>query len=282
MKISKVESLLGQKVRDFNGEFGFIDCPGREKHTSKNGPKDTIIYLNEAPYIHCFHHSCLEIRDCVSSYLCSELGEARGTFADFKLGASKELEKKVETNRKHAINWFVSKIRPFNQKIPVSSTCFLSIMFNLRDLVWIGNPEHTGSRFKNHFRIVEQWVARPPAPDWRFVCASVFKPGSTDRILANAELRYLVLESDSLSQEDTRALFEAVSLWDELVLKAIVFSGNRSLHGWFIHPGLDWLNRHKHHLEGLGFDLATTRPSQPVRLPGVIRENGKRQELMWL
>jgi len=64
----------------------------------------------------------------------------------------------------------------------------------------------------------------------------------------------------------------------------VVHSGNRSLQGWFYVDGfedervLPFFQR----AVGLGADRATWTPCQLVRLPGGLRETGKRQEVVYL
>ncbi len=67
-------------------------------------------------------------------------------------------------------------------------------------------------------------------------------------------------------------------------LVCVVHSGNRSLQGWFYVKGfedervLPFFQR----AVGLGADKATWTRCQLVRLPGGLRETGKRQEVVYL
>jgi hypothetical protein len=56
-----------------------------------------------------------------------------------------------------------------------------------------------------------------------------------------------------------------------LNLRAIVNSGNKSLHGWFDQPTKAQLEQLKIILPAWGFDRAMFTPSQPCRLAGVVR-----------
>jgi hypothetical protein len=65
-------------------------------------------------------------------------------------------------------------------------------------------------------------------------------------------------------------------------LALVLHSGNRSLHGWFYCFGQpeDKLKRFMRYAHTLGADPATWTKSQLVRIPGGVRENGKRQ-IVW-
>jgi hypothetical protein len=67
-------------------------------------------------------------------------------------------------------------------------------------------------------------------------------------------------------------------------LACVVYSGNKSLQGWYYVSGfedervLPFFQR----AVGLGADRATWTPCQLVRLPGGLRGNGRRQEVVYL
>jgi hypothetical protein len=67
-------------------------------------------------------------------------------------------------------------------------------------------------------------------------------------------------------------------------LACVVYSGNKSLQGWYYVNGfedervLPFFQR----AVGLGADRATWTKCQLVRLPGGLRENGRRQEVVYL
>jgi hypothetical protein len=61
----------------------------------------------------------------------------------------------------------------------------------------------------------------------------------------------------------------------------VVDSGNKSLHGWF-EMNEKITEQQRFFLRQLGADVNTMRPSQPVRLPGAIRDNGNVQSILWL
>lgn len=189
---------------------------------------------------------------------------------------------------------------------PVShAKLFLREMFSPDQIVWIGGkfdsgkPEHV-----SHFQPVSKWLdcKRISGP---FTCASTFKPGVIARRNDNVDFRpYIVLEGDvvdagcaaktaarePLEESDklrNRAACLAVLNWirskTPLVLRAVVDAANKSMHGWFDMPDAATMAELKIILPGLGFDKSVLRPSQPVRLPGVLRpESDKWQRLIYL
>jgi len=85
--------------------------------------------------------------------------------------------------------------------------------------------------------------------------------------------RYLVVESDKLSRDETCAVFRWLKEACDWGLAAVVDTGGKSLHGWFRSPDED-LEEAKIVLGELGCDTKMFTPSQPVRIPGIMREDG--------
>ena len=89
--------------------------------------------------------------------------------------------------------------------------------------------------------------------------------------------RFLVIEFDNGDVDDHAAL-----LW-HLALKAplamVVYSGSKSLHGWFFcaEQPEERLRQIMRYCVSLGADRATWTRSQFVRMPDGTREGGKRQ-----
>lgn len=181
---------------------------------------------------------------------------------------------------------------------------FLREMFFPEQIVWIGNQFDSGKpEHARRFRPVSKWLncERIAGP---FTCASTFKPGAIARRNDNVDFRpYIVLEGDvadavcagkigakeELEDSDkarNRAACLAVLNWlrskTPLVLRAVVDAANKSMHGWFDMPDKTTLAELKIILPGFGFDPSVLRPSQPVRLPGVLRpESGRWQRLIY-
>lgn len=91
--------------------------------------------------------------------------------------------------------------------------------------------------------------------------------------------RFLVVEQDSGTPDDQAAILVHLAARAPLVLA--VFSGSKSIHGWFYCQGrpeerLRWF---MNDAVSLGADRATWTRSQFVRMPDGTRDNGKRQSI---
>ena len=65
-------------------------------------------------------------------------------------------------------------------------------------------------------------------------------------------------------------------------LRAIINTGGKSLHAWFEPPNSEQEAELRIILPALGFDSAMFRPSQPCRLPGVLRLDAQKDPLLGL
>jgi hypothetical protein len=158
-------------------------------------------------------------------------------------------------------------------------------VFKKTDHVWIGNERDSGQpRFATHFRTPEEWRKAPPSHSWSFTCGAAFIPGSFSRSAANIKaLRTLILESDALGGADTYAVARWVESNFTLPLLAMVYSGNKSLHCYFQHPGAEWVGLYRPALVEAGFCAASLRSLvQPMRLANQLRNNNTVQYLLWI
>lgn len=161
---------------------------------------------------------------------------------------------------------------------------FLSNMFEADDVVWVGAVWQTGKpKHKGRFMQCEQWLGMQRISG-EFCSHCTFQPGSFSRSNENVAVRkFLVVESDVLTIDQVGAIFNYMASQHQLNLRAVVSTGGKSLHGWFDWPGDDFLDEWEAKLKGWNCDPSTMRPSQPVRLPGVLRTSTQRpQELLYL
>jgi hypothetical protein len=127
-------------------------------------------------------------------------------------------------------------------------------------------------------------LQRKRAPG-HLICPAHFAAGSFRRSKANVESRlFLIVESDNLSLSAQATLL--MHLGKSLTLRAIVYSGSHSLHGWFASPA-GWSDAQRKifraRLRGYQCDPGGVEASQPCRLPGITRpETGRWQELGYL
>jgi hypothetical protein len=158
-------------------------------------------------------------------------------------------------------------------------------VFKRVDHIWIGNERDSGQpKYATHFRTLAEWQKAPPRRDWAFTCGAAFIPGSFSRSNANVKaLRALILESDALGGADTYAVARWIEENFSLPLLAMVYSGNKSLHCYFNHPGAEWLGLYRPTLVEAGFCAASLRsPAQPMRLANQVRNNNAIQYLLWM
>jgi hypothetical protein len=160
---------------------------------------------------------------------------------------------------------------------------FIRYLFYPHDILWAGDIYDSGkSHHAARFKSVSEWLQMPHIRG-EFCSHCTFKPGTFSRLNANVVARrYMVVESDKLDTDSVGAVFQQLTRLG-LTLRAVVHSGNRSLHGWFNWPGEDTIEDWKALLVGYQCDPSTTRASQPVRLPGCVRrKTGRSQELLWM
>ena len=146
----------------------------------------------------------------------------------------------------------------------------LSLFAKEEDHVWIGREYDSGKpHHARNFKTPEEWLGRS-RPLGAFTCPCTFKPGAISRSNNQvASQPFLVVESDIQSHGETCSLFNWMR--EFLQLRAIVNTGNKSLHGWFERPTPEQRTELKSILPEFGFDRAMFTPSQPCRLAGVVR-----------
>lgn len=198
--------------------------------------------------------------------------------------------------------WEASTIR-IDCKPRHDGRTLLESLYKPSDVLWTGETYDSGKpEHASRFRTVEEWLKsgglRQP-----FICPATFQAGSFSRSESNIATRpYVVLEGDATDPECARKAEAGEPLTDEdkannraaclavlnwlrletpLELRAIVDSGSKSMHGWFSMPSPEWMSAFRLVLSSLGFDPATLKPAQPVRLPGVKRE-ARWQRLVYL
>ena len=94
--------------------------------------------------------------------------------------------------------------------------------------------------------------------------------------------RFIVVEFDEVSTDHQAALI--VHLADFAPLVMVLHSGGKSLHGWFLCAGTaeEHIQRFFRYAVSLGADHATWSRSQFVRMPNGVREDGRRQPVIFI
>ena len=152
-------------------------------------------------------------------------------------------------------------------------------MFSTTDVVWAGDLYDSGKPQNIwNFRPVFCWLHHNTRPG-QFICPNAFIPRTYSRTKDRIKsLRFLVVESDTLTKDEIGAVFNWCRQF--MKLRAIVDTGGKSLHGWFNYPNQEVLDELKIILSALQCDPAMFNPSQPVRMPGASRGD-KMQKLIW-
>jgi hypothetical protein len=264
-----------------------IPCPFEHRHTKQTRPSDCQLYFNDGPNLFCFHESCKDELEEFCRLLRFEVtGSCRGDFDPSFFGPrpDERFAREVKESRSKLIHKYTGILTPAPVKI--SSIELLIRLFELDDVLWIGQEYHSGNeKFKAHFQPLSDWIKKPPPPNWDFTCGATFWPGSFSRCNeAVAQRRYLPLESDlHIPREEQWAMFAWAIHVLSLTLIQITWSGNKSDHAWVKWPGESWFRQYQPALEAMGFDVSTMRKSQPIRLGGATNvKTGNLQEILWL
>lgn len=296
------ETALGPIKWHENGD-GLCQCPGHKKHTHGTGRADCKIYTSGAvPTVYCFHDHCQEevadanqrIRDAWRMYVAEPVDEEQVKKAREAAAKKHELVEKMRSRLPLILEQYKIKYEGDH-----SPTHWFDL-YAPGDVIWCGEPYDSGPRFQSCWRPMEmvrqRYESQGLLPRGQFTCPSTFKIGEFNRRNeAVVSAKYLVLEGDQVglsvpvtTPEDrvrNKANCSAVINWlataGGMTLRMVVDSGNKSLHGWFNHPGESRLAELKLVLPALGFDRATLKPSQPVRMPGQMRDNGNKQRILF-
>ena len=278
---------------------GYCECPGRHQHTSGDGRRDCKVYLDRVPTVYCLHASCAssverkntELREAIRTGQpagCPEipkreqkrLMEARMRCERLRNRAAKALPTILQ---KH--DWPLDEIKATSPvAIPEArheQTQLLLRAFAEEDVVWIGDRKDSGHESHAvHFKTAAEWLTLGVV-DGPLICPVTFKPDSisrsNDNVLAR---RFLVVESDHLGKDEVGSVFRWLQSAVELPLVAIVDTAGKSLHAWFQWQHEDELDDFKIVLPALQCDPKLFTTSQPVRLPGGLRD-GRVQSLVY-
>jgi hypothetical protein len=282
---------------------GYCECPGKERHTSKDGGKDCILYLDRIPTLHCLHASCAPAIEEANRKLRAAIlnGCKEGDGKPKRLTAEDKAKLK-ERDRQERLRQRAAKSLPqvlanhqwtYDQIIADSPVQLageerdhwrlLLKKFKPEDVIWIGDKFDSGkAEHAKHFKTATQWL-KESSVSAQFICPATFKNNSTARSNDNVLVRrFLVVESDTLAKDQVGAVLKWLRDRVGMDLVAIVDTAGKSLHGWFRFPQHEYeVDELKLVLPALQCDPKLFTPSQPVRLPGALRD-WKRQKLVYL
>ena len=261
------------------------------------------MYLDRIPTLHCLHASCAPaIEEANRKLRAAILNGSKDNDGKSRRLTAEDKAKLNERERQERLHQRAAKSLPqiltnhqwtydqINAGSPVQLTGdakdhwrLLVQKFKPDDVVWIGNTYDSGKpEHAKHFKKAADWLKEPSvtAP---LICPATFKNNSTARSNDNVLVRrFLVVESDTLANDQVGAVFKWLRDRVGLDLVAIVDTAGKSLHGWFRFPKHEYeVAELKLVLPALQCDPKLFTPSQPVRLPGALRE-GKFQKLVYL
>jgi len=171
-----------------------------------------------------------------------------------------------------------------------STSTFLNILFPPEAIIWMGKPYDTGQeRHRENFKRTHDWLKESSLPPR--IAAGTFQPGSISRSKDNLEnSSFLIIESDDLighkpknprERNENKALSYALAEYCQnelgLHLRAVIDTGNKSLHLWFDRPPPKALAAVRTLAPGLRIDtgLLDSCATAPLRMPGCIHEKTK-------
>jgi hypothetical protein len=154
------------------------------------------------------------------------------------------------------------------------------------DALFPGNPLLCAGRNNCHFatQLRKEWRGRlaalqliVPSPMTARVGHTQEGKESAHALSITGPRRFLVIEQDGGTTDEQSAVL--LHLAKRAPLALAVHSGSKSIHGWFYCVGQpeEKLRGFMQYAVSLGADRATWTRSQFVRMPGGVRDNGKRQ-----
>jgi hypothetical protein len=292
------EIVLGH-IDWLDTEQGYCDCPEKAAHTNTNGKRDCMVYLDNIPTVYCVHSSCKSLIAATNLKLRKAFLQGvaekphRLTIEEKQKLAEREHKQRIRERAANALPQILHDYAWPYQQICRDSKAqlagrqpqhwrFLLKEFNCDDVVWIGDKFDSGKpEHANHFKTVVEWLNENEAAG-PLICPAVFKNNSIARSNENIiARRFLVVESDVLSKDEVGAIFKWLKDAVELELVAVVDTAGKSLHGWFAYPEDYEVEDLKLVLPAYGCDPKLFTASQPVRLPGALRD-GKFQTLIYV
>jgi hypothetical protein len=176
-----------------------------------------------------------------------------------------------------------SPVRPTDQGPRAEE--IMATLFPKDSLICVGSTQEV---FKTgrmaqwiHFRLLRQMQFIVPSPMTAVHGTTKNGKESMHTLENTGSRRFLVVEFDQGVTDEHSALLWHLGQREPLVM--VVHSGGKSLHGWFFCHGRDEaeLFQFMQYAVSLGADRATWTKSQFVRIPNGLRDNGKRQQVVY-
>lgn len=181
--------------------------------------------------------------------------------------------------------WESSPIRPDGPGTD-DPRLFLSALFPADAVVWTGETWQSGATHgAGRFRTVAEWAEASRDDVGPMVAPAIYPAGAVSRNHADViEAPYVVLDFDERSREDSLAIVRWLREGMDWELVAMVWTGGKSVHAWFRHPGAECVDALAQNAGILGIDKSLIgAPEHPCRLPGQKHsKTGNLSTLLWL
>ncbi len=279
------------------------NCPGEDQHTTPGGHRDCQIAIDGVPTVYCVHQHCRAHVEDLNRELRKRVFDVpRGECAPSRAKPPRGKEVKwpdiPDTIRRRMAAALPVIIE--NNPWPTASMLEASpvpvadmpaelqwkevvrLLPDSDELIWIGQkldsgrPEHA-----DKFRCRRDWLAQDREAPANFILPAMLRPGSINRRKEDVTRKKVcVVESDDLNHDQIGAVFRWLTTALGWKLHAVVDTAGKSLHGWFAPPDLP-PKELEALITGLKCDACVLRETQPVRLPGAMRD-GRLQKLVYL
>jgi RecA-family ATPase len=256
-----IEQLFTEILWD--GDKGYVECPGKHLHTTADGHKDCAVFLNrnKIPQVTCFHKSC---KDIVAS-----------KNEDIKQAFLTECDTKNKCRH----------LPPIPDDPDAQFRMLLANCFEPDEVVSIvpggedGKPHSSGCNGKTR----DEWLANLeskslsdlfPGRNGLFIRMNPVKANSKARDQDVVSFRFTLIESD----EGTKIQQEKSLRESGLPIAALIDSGSKSIHAWVRVDAKDHDEFKARRLEitkklpkSYKFDDSVKNPARLSRCPGAMR-----------
>ncbi|MGB2402016.1 MAG: hypothetical protein ACPIA7_01255 [Akkermansiaceae bacterium] len=173
---------------------------------------------------------------------------------------------------------------------------FLLRLFYMDDIIWMGSDKKQSGKphHAKHFRTVRDWLKLKTLPP--LMASGVFHEGSISRCKASVNISpYIVIECDEIigrepkteaEKAENKKLSSALIAYAQdrlgLILRAVIDTGNKSLHAWFDRPSQADFEALSNKAEALCIDkgVLDNCSHSPLRLSGCLHNKSNKEALL--
>jgi hypothetical protein len=264
----------------------FIECPGKDLHTTGNAQQDCRVKIDGVPTVHCFHESCiaevessnLRLRQATSGRTVTPNGTAKPYKIKGPQDAAKSKSKPrlpfpavalpapIPEPRKRLLE---AIFKP-NEYVSIARTVIRTDA-QTKEQSWIPGPSET-YEFQEALRMQD-------FGDFQFFRVNPMNPkGTKDEHVAAYRHVLIDIDKDEAGQRIPLAVQYGALLASGLPITSIVFSGDKSLHA-LVRVDASNLEQFKQRKaktyarinQFVKSDPKVGNPSRFSRLPGVMR-----------